>query len=260
MKENRALLWSCQRPGRTDTHYLFGTMHVRASDAHLFLQHIIPYLGEIDQYAAEYDLREEVPPLPQQHFDLLDQMGPKVFTKTQAIIKKATGIDLIHFRYYHPTLTQGLIDASFFSNDHALPLDQVLWNQAGVLGCSRYGLESLSDQMTFLQSIPTDQAIKSIKDVARSICTYRRQANNMLRWYRAQRVELIYQKARKGLGKQRKLLLFHRNFQMVQRFQALSEDGSIMAGVGAGHLGGNQGMIALLKKKHWKVKPIYFEV
>lgn len=255
------LLWSCQRSKEEPRHYLFGTLHVRAVVAHRFLQHLRSFMQEVDRLAIEYDLETSAPSslsvferVP--GFDLKAQMGPQPFEKNRKIIMKATGVDLEHFRFMHPVFTQSFIDSSFFPKEQALALDQELWNKAQSLGLECFGLETINDQIRYLQSISIAEAVQQMNQFCRSVSRYRRQASHMLRWYQEQRTELIYQKARRGLGKQRKLFLFQRNQLMIERFVQLSESGRLMAAVGAGHLGGGKGMLALLKKKGWKVEGV----
>ena len=53
-------------------------------------------------------------------------------------------------------------------------------------------------------------------------------------------------------------LLTKRNIVMANRIDTLVGKTSTMIAVGAGHLGGPQGMIALLKKKGYQLKQVPF--
>jgi uncharacterized protein YbaP (TraB family) len=54
----------------------------------------------------------------------------------------------------------------------------------------------------------------------------------------------------------RKLLLYERNTIMAERFAEIARQESLFCAVGAGHLSGKKGLLRLLKKEGFKVRPI----
>ena len=56
-----------------------------------------------------------------------------------------------------------------------------------------------------------------------------------------------------------KYMLFKRNENMVDSMETLMKNGSLFAGVGAAHLPGDDGMIDMLIKRGYSLKPIYSE-
>ncbi len=57
-------------------------------------------------------------------------------------------------------------------------------------------------------------------------------------------------------GENKDLLLDQRNRNWVVKLKELMKDKSLFVAVGAGHLPGNQGVLELLRKEGYKVKPL----
>jgi uncharacterized protein YbaP (TraB family) len=69
-------------------------------------------------------------------------------------------------------------------------------------------------------------------------------------------IQKLYKATKKGSGKLRKILLFNRNKIMANRIDQFAKEETFFAAIGAGHLGGEKGVLRLLKLKGWKVKPV----
>ena len=78
---------------------------------------------------------------------------------------------------------------------------------------------------------------------------------SLIRAYEEQNIQRIYKRTKKSLGKYRQLLLNNRNELMTKGIESMLNVGSFYT-IGAAHLGGNRGVIALLKRKGIKIKPI----
>jgi len=260
MSEKNSLLWQLEAPDGV-IHYLFGTMHTRSTLAHAFLVGIKPYLSEVQVLATEYDLQD--PATQGFHgvttpggYDLKQALGEKKFEKTHRIIAKATGIDLQRLRHLHPFLVQSLIDASFFSEDHALALDQALSQVGAELGLQSAGLETFERQLAILQEIPLEESVQQLWSMSRNITRHRRHLLKMMEWYQDQRIRELYLGAKRGLGNHRRLFLYDRNQRMTEALVDLASGQRVFAAVGAAHLGGQKGILAQLKRASWSVYPM----
>jgi uncharacterized protein YbaP (TraB family) len=55
-----------------------------------------------------------------------------------------------------------------------------------------------------------------------------------------------------------KVLINNRNVTMAKHFEIIANEHTLFCAVGAGHLGGKKGVIALLRKKGYTVEPVVF--
>jgi uncharacterized protein len=260
MSNKDSLLWRLEAPGGT-THFLFGTMHTRSALAHAFLAGVEPCLSEVEILATEYDLTDSAlhgfsgvstPP----GYDLLTALGAKKYEKCRRMIFKATDIDLQRLRFLHPFLVQSLIDASFFSEDHALALDQALAQIGAERGLTSAGLETFERQLAIINQVPIEESVRQLWFMSRHISRHRRHLLKMMEWYQDQRIQQLYLGAKRGLGNHRRLFLYDRNRRMAESLVDLAAEHSVFAAVGAAHLGGEHGILAQLKRANWRLRPM----
>jgi len=55
-----------------------------------------------------------------------------------------------------------------------------------------------------------------------------------------------------------KVLINKRNVTMAKQFEKIAKEHTLFCAVGTGHLGGEKGVIALLRKKGYAVEPVVF--
>ena len=253
-----SLLWSVS-DHRGSVSYLFGTMHVRSQTAHQFLEGVLPYIHQAEMYVAEMNLEEFDIKTMQENTTLslenswYSHTKPRRFAKMRAIILKSFDVDLYHYRDRHPFLIMSAIAESLLSNDMMESLDQELWNQASKFGKTCTGLESFQEQMEIMNRISVHDAIKQIYQISMNPGRFRRSMKKMIGHYVTQDVTKLYQASRRQLQGLRKMMLFARNENMVDRLVQLMQEQTVFVAVGAAHLGGKQGMLRLLKRRGFRI-------
>ena len=63
-----------------------------------------------------------------------------------------------------------------------------------------------------------------------------------------------------GLGNYEDILIYNRNRNWVQKLKTLMPEKSLTIAVGAGHLAGEKGLIKLLRKEGYSVKPVKYKM
>jgi hypothetical protein len=170
-------------------------------------------------------------------------------------------------------------------------LDMYLQNRARENEQTVIGLETVKEQMSALNSTPINEQAKElynyvieknqnnnqdsvkaeksdttsvdIKDSAKPMET-------LISLYLSENIELLHDQISSEFEKEAyQALIVRRNIQMVKRMEEemnkeltkenrKSKKNIIFAAVGAGHLGGKEGMINLLKEAGYTLKPIFF--
>ena len=257
----QSLLWKLSRKGRADS-FLLGTMHVKDKSVFGRIDQIETLIGEVDLFAAEYDL-DEVRFVQQPNdllipdgFSIRDILGDKKFKRIQKIIAKFFDVDISQFEFYLPLLLVNVIAESILTKDYNLPLDLYLWNIAKKLQIKRCGIETYESQQKIMQAIKLKDQLKMLKMIAKNPSKYRKSVLSMAKLYEEEKIIALYKSGKKSLGKYKRMLLDHRNHIMARRFEEISEHQSIFVVVGAGHLSGHSGILRLLKEKGWQLKAI----
>jgi uncharacterized protein YbaP (TraB family) len=121
------------------------------------------------------------------------------------------------------------------------------------------GLESMAFQTSVLDSIPYEEQAGELLNSINNIQKYKAALEELIRAYKVQDIELLHELSTKeeaGVGSHLDLLLYDRNKRWAAQFEAISKKKSTLYAVGAGHLGGEQGMINLLRQKGYTVRAL----
>ncbi len=172
-------------------------------------------------------------------------------------------------------------------------LDMYLQNRARENEQTVIGLETVKEQMSALNSTPINEQAKELYNYV--IEKNNAQNNNqdsvkvekndttlvktdvspnsmekLISLYLSENIELLHDQISNEFEKEAyQALIVRRNIQMVKRMEEemkkeltkknkRSKKNTIFAAVGAGHLGGKDGMINLLKEAGYTLKPIFF--
>ncbi len=260
-----SLLWSIEKEANVS--YLFGTMHVKDYRVHSFIDVVTPYVQKCQSFATEFHL-DEMAGLSNTNFQyfpngetLKDHWTAKQYEKFILSIKKSFQLDLSNFDRMLPIFLVNMISETVLFNSENLPLDTVLWQFAKEQGLNLSGLESIEDQFRILASIPIAYQLESVRSIARNPKLFRKKLKKLIGLYEQQEIDRLYQVSKKSLGKQRELMLYSRNKKMVEKFTAeLKQASTMFCAVGAAHLSGKFGMLALLKRRSYTVKPVLLHV
>jgi uncharacterized protein YbaP (TraB family) len=120
------------------------------------------------------------------------------------------------------------------------------------------GLEKVEDQLAVFDAIPDSLEIRSIMNMVNDFDAQKKEFNRMSTIYKSQDLEALYQliaESPEMMGSQ-ELLLDRRNRNWIPVMDSAMKKTSTFFAVGAGHLGGNQGVLELLRKQGYSVKPI----
>lgn len=245
--------------------YLYGTMHVRDEVAYRHIEKAKRFLYKCQAMKLEMDLNEmqQIPSdtylLPNGN-GLTDYLPESKYIKLMSILKKAYDFDLAAHSRLKPLLIINKISESILGKQHAQPLDAYLWQEGQRMNMKCSGLETVDEQIHVLQSIDIDLQIKMLKDVCRDVGKYRQSINNLKGLYEKEDIVALYQTTRKSLGSLRCILLHDRNKRMADRIgEAIDAEPTFYA-IGAAHLSGYYGVLALLKRKNFKLTAIQNEI
>jgi len=147
-----------------------------------------------------------------------------------------------------------------------LPIDLKLASLASNQGLQIRGFETIEDQLKMFQDFCTAEKIQALID-------HKEEAKEVL-----QNLSLAYQNSSRDESKEqdpfaaimvamlrsmtaadRQLLLYDRNHLWIKKFEKLTKGRSSFIAVGAGHIPGEQGLVELLRKQGYLVRPVFFQ-
>lgn len=260
-----ALLWKVSRNDQPPS-YIFGTIHVSDSRVLNVPEPVVAAINQSSSFAMEAVPEiDELLTLHQLMFysddsrlsDLLDE---DKFRQTVEILNNYNMSDesITRLKPWAAYLTMN------YPINNSLPLDLVLLGMARQKDMQILGLESIDEQLSAFTGLESTEQIQILLD---TLCNY----DLVLHGFE-EMIALYLQRDLKGLyaysfrqtfpeddiyERLYKKLLIDRNYLMVRRLHDLLSQGSTFVAIGAMHLSGEEGVLALLSREGYTIEAIY---
>lgn len=272
LPSENSLLWRISGNGLQAPSYLFGTIHMIGKDDFFLTDSTLVALANADKVVFEIDMAGMNNIMTQ--LSLLNDVMMKdnltlrdlISEEDHELVKKhfdELGLPLIFFERMKPMFLSMFAEMDF---SQALISDEMVSYELEIMSIAKAGnketggLETAEYQMSLFDSIPySDQAQMLVKTIKSS------QSNNnksnydqIIQLYKAQDVVAMAEmmKEEEDVGSYENLLLHQRNRNWIPIMAQMMTEKPCFFAVGAGHLGGEQGVIALLRKAGYTVVPV----
>jgi len=262
--KKKSLLWKLDGVDLPGASYLFGTMHLPYSAA--FRNRAIVYekIRECQAFALEFNLNEKAPPqidstilhLPEAK-TLKDFMPAKRYRKLREFFLKTSSLDLDPINHLLPLLITNFLTKKILAEENIVSLDEHLFDFAKSEERLLLGIETYLEQYEIMKKIPIDFQLKGLLEIGKNSKKFRQNLVRTAHLYAEADLQKLYKSVKKGAGRMRKLLLFQRNLIMAERINRMLREQTLFAAIGAGHLGGEKGILRLLKRKGLTVTPSF---
>ncbi len=239
-------------------------MHIQPKQTLNWIHPFKTFIASCDSFATEFNLDDvdasliaEYAKIPNNQ-SLADFIRPKKIAKLERIFLKSAGLPLRGLLRTKPLFIINLLTEKILTEDNSIAMDSELHQLAQQLEKECTGIETFAEQLVVLNKIPMAYQVKSLLKIGKNINQFRKGLKQMFTVYETRDVQKIHKIAKKGAGSMRKLMLYRRNQIMADRIFEKIYKKSIFCAIGAGHLGGKQGVLRLLKLKGFTVKPVHY--
>ena len=160
---------------------------------------------------------------------------------------------------FKPALVSSLLGEQTMGCTQQKGMEQVIMKEATDNDKTILGLETIQFQSSLFDSIPYEKQAKELLKYVDSMDSYKGMTLEMVAAYKAQdlaKLEDLVSKSDPAMTDYLDLMLYGRNRKWVQQMPNLMMEGALLFAVGAGHLPGEQGVINLLRKKGFTLRPI----
>jgi uncharacterized protein YbaP (TraB family) len=263
--KTNSLLWEISGKGLQQPSYLFGTIHMICKEDFLLSETVKQKFNSSQQIYLELDMDD-----PQLQAIMMQQMllpgketlknklGESNFKKLDSFLQKEMNMNLVMFDRFKPMMVMSLLAQRLLSCAGMESYEMNFVKMAGGQKKELLGLEKVEDQLGVFDAIPDSLEIRSIMNMVNDFESQKKEFNRMSALYKAQDVESLYQlmaESPEMMGSQ-ELLLDRRNRNWIPVMESAMKKSSTFFAVGAGHLAGKQGVLELLRKQGYKLKPI----
>ena len=270
----KSLLWEVSGNGLSKPSYLYGTIHMICKDDALLGDSLISAIQRSDRVYFEVDMDNLMEMLSafkdfkmRNDTTLADLLSKEDYEKVKEFMERKSGLlPFSQLETYKPMLASSLLMESGIGCEQAVAMEQLILEEAKKNKKRIDGLETMSYQASIFDSIPyklqAEQLLKYVNDSG-SKSEADKQFEEMIEAYKAQDIEKLgefVQTDDDGLGNYGDILIYNRNRNWVEKLKKLMPEKSLTVAVGAGHLAGEKGLIKLLRKAGYTVKPVKYKM
>jgi uncharacterized protein YbaP (TraB family) len=269
----KSLLWQVTGPGLSKPSYVFGTIHLIDAKDYFLPKGTMSALDNVSKVVFELDMKE------MSDMSKLMGMMNKLYMKDDKTLKdllteaeykavgdffQEKGLPLFMFERMKPMFlsifASGDVDPGGLQNGKMKSYEMELLEMAENSGKSSGGLETIEFQISLFDAIPYEAQAKMLVEAIQkgSDSEGDDEFKKMTDMYKSQdinaMVKMISEEGSDVSGFEDKLLT-ERNKNWIPLMIEMAKKEPTLFAVGAGHLGGENGVINLLKKTGMKVKP-----
>lgn len=269
----KSLVWQISGNGLKKSSYLYGTIHLIPKNEFVFPPAAREALDNVQRVTFEIDMKEMT------NFRTQIGLMTKAFMsggKTLKDLLPAEDYAFVKQKMSEKGLPGGMFErmkpmflSTLFSTDEGggvtansnmTSVEMELYTMSRRRKLESAGLETAAYQMAIFDSIPYEAQAKMLVDGLRSADgneSSEDELSRMLKLYREQDInamQTMIGDADSGIGGYEDILLKNRNRNWIPVMGRMMREKPCLFAVGAGHLGGESGVVALLRKAGYKVE------
>jgi uncharacterized protein len=268
LNTERTLFWQVSGNGLTKPSYLFGTMHLIHFEQFYIGKNVEKKLRKASLLVMEVDLKRvdimglTAAALLTGDKTMKDYIGEESFERIQQFFQDSIGVNPMVFATAYsrmkPFFVEQMLVARFLGENPA-SYESEFSGIADDLSIPIEGLETMQEQLEFLDQIPLEKQFEQLMQSVDSFSRTRHKFQELVDAYANNDLmtlaELLDHEWDED-SEYRKLLLDKRNENWIPQLEDYFARGNVFIAVGAGHLGGVGGLITMLRKKGYTVDPI----
>jgi uncharacterized protein YbaP (TraB family) len=269
-KEAKTLLWEISGNGLQKPSYLFGTIHMICSEDAVLSDSLRTAIHNSDVVYFEVDMDNLFEMLGvvrkmkmRNDTTLADLLTKEDYAKVKKYFEdKGSLLPFSTLETYKPLLAASMLMEAGSGCSSPQAMEEVILKEAKGYGKNVKGLETMAYQLSIFDTIPYQmQALQLVKyvDEADKGENDTKEYEKLLQAYREQdltKLEEFTKSTDMGISGFADILLYNRNRNWVEKLKDILPDKSVIVAVGAGHLPGENGVINLLRKAGFTVKPV----
>lgn len=259
------LLWKISGNGLKQPSYVFGTMHIICQADFYMPDSAKKAVDRVNQLVFEIDLDDAS--MMQQimagknmngNTRMSDLMKPAQYDSLGRFLKDSLEMEIADYTRTKPLLLGGVLLQNILRCETA-SYELNFLMMAMQNGKKINGLETVQEQAGFIDSIPYKKQAEMLLQAMREFSKSKKELRELVDLYKAQDVQALqagFEEKDGGFGDFQPLLLSDRNKRWIPQLEKYMKTEPAFIAVGAGHLGGKEGVLQLLRDKGYVVEPV----
>jgi len=263
-QKESSLLWEISGNGLQQPSYLFGTIHMICEDDFIMTDVVKEKFKSSSQIFLELDMDDPGMQIKMMKLAMLPQgetlkklFGPD-YPMVDSFFQKNTQFSLALFNQFKPLMVMSMLYLKMLPCENTASYETRFVSMAKEQQKDVQGLETIEDQMQVFDNIPDSLEAINIVKMVKEFKQQQEQFDEMIKVYKQQNIDQLfdYVNSSPDLMESQEDLLTKRNANWIPIMEKNMKQSGCFFAVGAAHLGGEIGVIALLKKKGYTVKAV----
>jgi len=261
---NNTLLWEISGNGLAKPSYLFGTFHLLCREDINFSNAFKKAIENSNEVCMELDMDDPATLMGgimmmsmKEGKKLKDLYTPEEYKKISDFFKDSLQTPIGLFQSIKPELLTALIYPKMMPCNTVSGVEEEIMQLARAGNKEIKGLETMAFQSSVFDSIPYDKQARHLLEAIDSVEKRKISFGLLLTAYKNQQLdelEKLMNDPESGIEDNREVLLDNRNKNWVTQLKEIMKNTSVFTAVGAGHLIGENGLIALLRAEGYTVR------
>ncbi len=267
--DNNTLLWEISGKGLKNPSYLFGTFHMMCKEDIHLSDNLRQAVNSSAEIYFEMDLDDPSNTLGALLFlnmkegkTLKDLYTPEEYTRVEKFFKDSLHMGMGMFQKMKPNFLEAMLYPKL------MPCKTMSGMEMEIMELAKdnkekkeiKGFETIAFQASVFDSVPYKDQAKELLKTIDSIAAFAHYFDTLLSIYKTQQIssiEKMFNDPNFNMDeKNQDILLNKRNKNWVEQLKKILPGKNIFIAVGAGHLVGKNGVIELLKKEGYILRPI----
>ena len=261
-QSQNGLLWKISGNKLVKPSYIFGTIHLICDEDYVMTPEIEAALGNTEAYFAELDLSDmnEIMKLQASltsNVPLKQAIGVNNYNKIGKLLQENFKMDIKSFDKQSLASIMSSVSLKSFNCKNYKMYEMELMSKAMKNKMKMGGLESVEYQINVMNNSFTPESIIAMLEDYK--INGNKETENLVNLYKSQNIEALFEEMKKSSytsDESLNVLLRDRNYNWIKVMPEIMQKHPTFFAVGAGHLGGNDGVISLLKKKGYTIEAV----
>jgi uncharacterized protein YbaP (TraB family) len=261
-----SLLYEISGNGLTKPSYVYGTFHLLCPQDLSIGNVTREKLLSTEQLVLELDFDDPEMPVQmgqgimlKEGSSIKDYLSNEEYAELDAFLQKTVNSSADPLAQIKPAFISSLL-YPIFLECQPVSLEQALVQMAQSKGNEILGLESVDDQIAIFDQIPYEEQASMLMDQIRDFDNQKKEMDEFVEQYKSRDMDGLYNTAKVGFeeypGEFDKIILDSRNQNWIPKMENMMKAKSTFFGVGAAHLGGEEGVLQLLSEKGYVVTKV----
>lgn len=271
MQYEKGLLWEIDGKGMSESSFLFGTIHMIASEDYFLPEGTLSAIDATQRMVFEIDMADlsdpmKLMPIMQKAYmkgdtSLQDLLSDEDYSLVKDHFQEM-GLPIMFLERIKPmfltVFASGDFDPTDLNSGSVKSYEMEFAAIAENSGKTTGGLETVDYQIGLFDAIPYSDQADMLLDAIKNGDVENDSFKELVNKYKDQDVEALYSmmQADDATAEYEDVLLTTRNKNWIPQMITMMGKERVFFAVGAGHLGGPNGVINLLRKEGYTVRPV----